>query len=101
MVYFGGYQTEYYNRKSDIDIAFLAAEPLTVSERMSLLEKLIIFHRKSEIDLLDLITAESILKYEIARTGRVFYESEDRLFERYGLYYIKKFYELKPVIEPK
>jgi predicted nucleotidyltransferase len=99
LVYFGSFQTPYYNRDSDIDIGFLTLRPLDANDRMNLLEELIKFHRKSEIDLVDLIKAEPILKYEIARTGRVFYEKETGLFERYSLYYIKKFYELKPAIE--
>jgi len=98
-VYFGSYQTEFYNSESDIDIAYLSARILSPDEKMQLLEDLIKFHRKSEIDLVDLIKAEPVLRYEIAVNGRVFYEREQGLFERYRLFYIKRFYELRPVIE--
>ncbi|NLV92612.1 MAG: hypothetical protein GX030_09520 [Firmicutes bacterium] len=60
---------------------------------------LIIAHRKSEIDLVDLQTAEPILRREIALKGRVLYEAEPGLFERYSLFYIKDFYELRPLIQ--
>ena len=66
---------------------------------MKLLEELIIFHRKSEIDLVDLRSAEPILRYEIAKDGKLLYEREEGLFERYRLFYIKRFYELRPLIE--
>lgn len=99
LVYFGSFQTEYYNSESDIDIAFLTVRSLSVEEKTHLLEELILFHRKSEIDLVDLLTAEPLLRYEVARSGRVLYERETGLFERYGLFYIKQCYELKPVFE--
>jgi len=99
LVYFGSFQTEYYNSESDIDIAFLTARPLSIEAKTDLLGELILFHRKSEIDLVDLRTAEPLLRYEVARSGRVLYERETGLFERYGLFYIKQSYELKPVFE--
>lgn len=72
---------------------------LDSEKRCSLLEDLILYHKKSEIDLVDLKTAEPVLRYEIAKDGRVLYEKEEGLFERYRLFYIKRYYELKPVIE--
>jgi len=99
LVYFGSYQTEYYNKDSDIDIAFLTARPIALDDQISLLEDIIHFHRKSEIDLVDLRKADPVLRYEVALNGRVLYEKEEGLFERYGLFYIKRFYELKPIIE--
>jgi predicted nucleotidyltransferase len=98
IVYFGSYQTKYYNSESDIDIAFLSSNLLDNKKRINLLEELILYHRKSEIDLVDLKTAEPILRYEIAKNGRVLFEKEEGLFERYSLFYIKRYYELKPVI---
>jgi predicted transposase/invertase (TIGR01784 family) len=52
-----------------------------------------------EIDLVDLRSAEPILRYEIAKDGKLLYEREEGLFERYRLFYIKRFYELRPLIE--
>lgn len=99
LVYFGSFQTKYYNSESDIDIAFLTVHPLTNQEKLNLLEDLILFHRKSEIDLVDLRTAEPLLRYEVARTGKILYESETGVLERYSLFYIKQCYELKSVFE--
>lgn len=99
LLYFGSYGTEFYHRESDIDIAFLSTENLAPEKKLSLLEDLIKYHKKSEIDLVDLRIAEPVLRYEIALNGRVIYEKEENLFEKYRLFYIKRFYELKPVIE--
>lgn len=99
LVYFGSYQTEYYNQESDIDIAFLASGPLALDDQISLLEDLIRLHRKSELDLVDLRRADPVLRYEVALNGKVLYEKEVGLFERYSLFYIKRFYELKPLFE--
>ncbi len=97
--YFGSYQTEYYHKESDIDIAFLPEKNMTIETKVSLMDDLIKYHRKSEIDLLDLRKAEPVLRYEIALNGRVFYEKHAGLFDKYSLFYIKRFYELKPLIE--
>jgi len=98
LVYFGSYLTEYYHNESDIDIAYLSSEILSSEQRLGLLEDLIKVHMKSEMDLVDLRTAEPVLRCEIALKGKLLYEKEEGLFDRYSLYYIKRFYELKPVI---
>lgn len=99
MVYFGSYKTEYYNRDSDIDIAYLSVEQLDADKHIKFFEDLVLLHRKTELDLVDLRISEPLLKFEIAKTGKVLYEKEKGLFERYSMYYIKKIYELKPNIE--
>ena len=98
-VYFGSYQTSFYHKESDIDIAFLCGGMLDHSLKMKLLRDLMIYHRKSEIDLIDLKTAAPLLRYEIAKNGKILYEREPGLFERHRLYYIKRYYELKPVMK--
>ncbi len=99
LVYFGSYGTPSYRETSDIDIAFLSEQTLDGKAKLELLHDLIVVHQKSEIDLVDLRTAEPILRCEIALKGRNLYEKEEGLFERYSLYYIKRFYELQPVIQ--
>jgi predicted nucleotidyltransferase len=101
LVYFGSYGTKFYNSESDIDIAFLSASYLSIQEKLELLEDLIHYHKKSEIDLVDLRTADPVLRYEIAVNGRVLFEKEENLFERYSLFYIKSIYEHKSVLEDK
>lgn len=99
LVYFGSYLTEWYLKDSDIDLAFLADQPLTSLEKMELHKELIIAHRKSDIDLVDLQTAETVLRYAVATDGKVLFEREEGMFERYALFYIKQFYEMRPYIQ--
>ncbi|MCK9524448.1 MAG: nucleotidyltransferase domain-containing protein [Limnochordia bacterium] len=101
LIYFGSYQTEFYGPDSDIDIAYLAGHPLTTQERMGLHKDLMLAHRKSEVDLVDLQTADPILRYEIAREGRILFEVEKGLFDRYALFYVKRIYELRPIIKDR
>jgi len=101
LVYYGSYGTEFYNNESDIDIAFLSAEQLSIQEKLELLEDLIHYHKKSEIELVDLRTADPVLKHEIAVNGRVLYEKEENLFERYRLFYIKSIRENMSVLEDR
>lgn len=98
-VYFGSYQTEYYRDESDIDIAFLPEKNMTTEAKINLLEDLIKYHRKSEIDLIDLRIAHPVLRYEISLKGRVLYEKEQGLFDKYCLFYVKRYYELMPVVK--
>lgn len=99
LICFGSYMTEYYHDESDIDLACLSEHPLELEDRMNLLRELSLAYRKSEIDLVDLQTADPVLRCEVAINGRLLYEREEGLFERYGLYYVKRFYELRPIIE--
>jgi predicted nucleotidyltransferase len=99
LVYFGSYLTEFYRDDSDIDIAYISETSLSPVEKMALYEDLIRYHRKSEIDLVDLVRSDPILRYEVALNGKVLYESEPGLFEKYQLYYIKRYYEYRPYIE--
>lgn len=99
LVYFGSYLTEWYRKDSDIDVAFLADQPLTIGEKMELQKELIIAHRKSEIDLVDLQIAETVLRYAVATDGKILFEREEGMFERYALFYIKQFYEMRPYIQ--
>jgi predicted nucleotidyltransferase len=101
LAYFGSYGTEFYHEESDIDIAFVSKNLLKSDQYFELIRDLIIFHRKSEIDLVDLRRADPLLRYEVACHGRPFYEKENGLFDRYCLYYIKQSYELQNVVRER
>ncbi len=91
--------TEDYGANSDVDIAFLACSPLSGVEKWELYKSLVLLHRKSEIDLIDLQTAEPVLRYVIATEGTVLFEREEGLFERYALFYVKQFHEFRPILQ--
>jgi len=98
LVLFGSYGTSAQNPDSDIDLAYLSKDALAFEEQEALLHDLILYFRKAEMDLLDLQSAEPIIRAVIAEEGRVVFEAEDGLFERLSLYYIKQRMDLAPFI---
>lgn len=96
LVYFGSFATgEYQEGKSDLDLAFLSHQQLSADKKTELLQDLILYHRKAEIDLVDLYQAGSLLKYEIADKGRLIYEEQEGLFDEYRLYCFRYYYDTK------
>lgn len=100
LVYFGSFATgEYREGQSDLDIAFLSQNRLSVEERIGLLHDLALYHRKSEIDLVDLNQADPLLKYEIATKGRLLYEAKIGFYDEYCLYSVRYYYDTKHLRE--
>lgn len=97
LVYFGSYaRREDFNPvTSDIDISYISDDTLSSDNVYDLLTDLIILHRKSEIDLVNLKTAGGLLKYEIANDGVVLYEKEAGYFTNLQPYLYKSYYETK------
>lgn len=97
LVYFGSYATQedFDTLTSDIDLAYISDNNLSSQEVYNLLNDLIILHRKSEIDLVNLKTASGLLKYEIANDGVVLYEKEPGYFSALQPYLYKSYYETK------
>lgn len=95
LVYFGSYarQKDYDPVKSDIDIAFIARRDLDSNELYNMLADLIIWHRKSEIDLVNLKTASGLLKKAVADEGVVLFEDPPGYFMDIYPYLYKSYYE--------
>jgi predicted nucleotidyltransferase len=64
LVYYGSYarQEDYDPSRSDIDIAFISEGQLNSQQLFDLMSDLILLHRKSNIDLVNLQTASGLLK---------------------------------------
>lgn len=97
LVYYGSYarQEDYNPERSDIDIAFIAREPLSPQQTYDLMTDLILLHRKSNLHLVNLQTASGLLKEAIAQDGKVLYEEEKGYFESLCPYLYKCYYESK------
>lgn len=97
IVYYGSYarQEDYDPSKSDIDIAFISKNKLDGQQLFDLLSDLIILHRKSSIDLVNLQTASGLLKEAVANDGKVLYEEEDGYFQSLCPYLYKSYYETR------
>jgi predicted nucleotidyltransferase len=97
LVYYGSYarQEDYDPSASDIDIAFISKKLLNGQQLFDLMSDLILLHRKSKLDLVNLQTASGLLKEAIANDGKVLYEEEDGYFQLLCPYLYKSYYETR------
>jgi predicted nucleotidyltransferase len=97
LVYYGSYarQEDYDPSRSDIDIAFISEQQLNSQQLFDLMSDLILLHRKSNIDLVNLQTASGLLKEAVANDGRVLYEKEEGYFQALCPYLYKCYYETR------
>ncbi|MDD2621293.1 MAG: nucleotidyltransferase domain-containing protein [Syntrophomonadaceae bacterium] len=95
LVYYGSFarQEDYNSASSDIDIAFISNEQLNSQQLFDFMSDLILLHRKSDIDLVNLQTASGLLKEAVANDGRVLYEQEAGYFQTLCPYLYKCYYE--------
>lgn len=85
LVTFGSFNTERFTSNSDIDIAFKSKKPLSVHDKLNLINDLAGYFKRDNIDLIDIKNAEPLLLYEIACKGNILYE-EDHSFLNFKLY---------------
>ena len=97
IVYYGSYarQEDYDPSRSDIDIAFISNIQLNSQKLFDLMSDLIILHKKSRLDLVNLQTASGLLKEAIANDGRILYEQEEGYFQSLCPYLYKCYYETR------
>lgn len=97
LVYYGSYarQKDYDPSRSDIDIAFISEQQLGSQQLFDLMSDLILLHRKSNLDLVNLQTASGLLKEAVANDGRVLYEKEEGYFQQLCPYLYKCYYETR------
>lgn len=94
LAYFGSYGTVHYDPgQSDIDIAYLATTDFDSELLNDFLRDLMLHHRTGNIDLVDLKTAGPLLKYVVATEGRLVYEEREGLFDEYGSYCLRYYYD--------
>lgn len=97
LVYYGSYarQEDYDPSRSDVDIAFISEQQLNSQQLFDLMSDLILLHRTSNIDLVNLQTASGLLKEAVANDGRVLYEKEEGYFQELCPYLYKCYYETR------
>ena len=88
-------QKDYDPSHSDIDIAFMSDPQLDSQQLFDLMSDLILLHRKSNIDLVNLQTASGLLKEAVANDGKVLYEKETGYFHGLCPYLYKCYYETR------
>ena len=77
---FGSAVSEKTHRQSDIDLAFLYDKPAELLALINRVVKLLHFDR---VDAVDLRSANTLLKFSIAKSSRVLYERSPGLFSEF------------------
>lgn len=84
-IVFGSYAENINNSGSDLDLAYKSSNILSEEKEIELLNELSQFYQRGDIDLVNLVKAEPVLKVEIAKKGRLLYGSEEK-FEEFSIY---------------
>lgn len=90
LILFGSYADGSSNHYSDLDLAFQSDELLYKEQELNLLEDLIQYYQKSELDLVNLSKATPTLKLEVAEKGALIYGKEEE-FLNFHLYAASSF----------
>ncbi|MGM0472118.1 MAG: type VII toxin-antitoxin system MntA family adenylyltransferase antitoxin [Bacillota bacterium] len=94
LVLFGSTDTEYMTKNSDLDLGYLSEELLDQESESNLLQELIRFYQRIDIDLVNLRKATPSLKFEVAKKGRVIFQLEGE-FLKFQLYAARVFADTK------
>ena len=86
LVYYGSYarQEDYDPSRSDIDIAFISEQQLNSQQLFDLMSDLILLHRKSNIDLVNLQTASGLLKKQLPTMAESYMKKKKGAFRHYA-----------------
>lgn len=74
-IVFGSYAENINNSGSDLDLAYKSSNILSEEKEIELLNELSQFYQRGDIDLINLVKAEPVLKVEIAKKVRLLYGS--------------------------
>ncbi|MEW6001351.1 MAG: nucleotidyltransferase domain-containing protein [Nitrospirota bacterium] len=92
VVLFGSAVSERIHKQSDIDIALLFDRPIDI---FSLTNKVIRLLRTNNIDVIDLRYASPLLKFIIAKSGRLLYEREQGIFNEFYSLAFRRYVDTK------
>lgn len=84
IVLFGSCSTEYFNEKSDIDLAVLMKHRIKSEEKSDLSGTLSILLQR-EIDLIDLNSADTVFQFQILKTGKLILLSDKKYFDLFKM----------------
>lgn len=94
LILFGSTGTIYEREDSDLDIGFLTEKLTSIELEYEILEKMILFYKKDNIDLVNLRKATPSLKLEIAREGKVLYQQKG-VFDEFTIYAARVYADTK------
>jgi predicted nucleotidyltransferase len=87
---FGSVASRISHKKSDIDLAFLFDKPLDI---LALTNKVIKLLHTDNVDVVDLKRANPLLKFSIAKNGKLLYERSPGLFNEFYSFAFRRYIE--------
>lgn len=99
IVLFGSRATGTTHRRSDVDIAYVAREPLSLSQESALIVEFMRLFRTDAVDLVSLRNASPLLRYQVARFGKAIYERTPGLFISFYINALRQHQEARPLFQ--
>ena len=93
-ILFGSTGSKFERENSDLDLAFLTENLISREKEYNLLEELMHFYKRSDIDLINLRKADPLLKSKVSREGKVLFEKEGE-FSNFQLYAARVYADTK------
>jgi predicted nucleotidyltransferase len=93
---FGSVVSGRMHKQSDIDLAFLYDEPLDI---LDLTNQVIRLLHIDKVDVIDLRTANPLLKFSVAAQSRILYERSPGLFNIFYSYALRRYIDTKKLRE--
>jgi len=96
---FGSQAKGVARESSDFDIGIMLSKNLTASQRVSLKTKLsdrLSKLLKNDVDIVIINTAGTLLKYQIAKDGKLLFERKANLAKKFRLLAIKEYFDYLP-----
>lgn len=102
LILFGSYETKNFNKKSDLDLAVKVKDVTNLKkDQFAILNKISNIFNQIPIDLVLLNHADPLIKFKIASEGRLLYQSQKNLFNKFKVKAAsehndaRKFYQLE------
>jgi uncharacterized protein len=91
---FGSYAKGTNSDKSDIDIAFLLGDVYNPLDKLSLLGELCDILKSDDIDLVILNSANSVLKHQVIKYGKLIYKETEELKVYFEVRVLKEYMDM-------
>lgn len=92
---FGSYAKGNNNRNSDLDIAILMEE-MDFNDKLSLIGDLTDIFKRNDIDLVILNSANSVLKHQIIKYGKLIYMKSEDIKVKFEVKVLKEYMDMEP-----
>ena len=91
---FGSFNTAYETTESDADIAVLSKKRFDMNKRLALMDVCARALHKDKIDLIDLLSVSTVLKFQIVMNGRRIYCANSFLSDSFEMYALSDYVRL-------